>query len=44
MAMNRSPIFLALEVLFVCADALHPSKQIFSHVGMISCLAGLNQN
>ena len=24
--------------LFVCVDALHPSQQFFSHVGMISCL------
>ena len=29
--------------LFVCVGALHRSQQSFSHVGMISCLPGLNQ-
>ena len=24
--------------MFVCVDALHPSQQFFSHVGMFSCL------
>ena len=28
---------------FVCFDALHPSQQSFSMVGIISCLPGLNQ-
>ena len=27
---------------FVCVDALHPSHQFFSHVGIFSCLPGLN--
>ena len=27
----------------VCVDALCPSQQFFSHVGMNSCLPGLNQ-
>ena len=26
---------------FVCVNALHPSQQFFSHVGMFSCLHGL---
>ena len=30
-------------MMLVCVDALHPSQQLFSHVGMISCLPGLNQ-
>ena len=29
-------------VYFVCVDALHPSKQLFSHVETFSCLPGLN--
>ena len=30
--------------LFVCADALRPSRQVFSHTaGTVSCLPGLNQ-
>ena len=32
-----------MYLIFVCFDALHPSQQFFSHVGMISCLPGLNQ-
>ena len=28
---------------FVCVDALRPSQQLFSCVGMFSCLPGLNQ-
>ena len=28
--------------LFVCVDALHPSQQFLSYVGMISCLPGLS--
>ena len=29
--------------LFVCLDAFHQNRQLFSHVGTISCLPGLNQ-
>ena len=28
---------------FARVDALHPSQQLFNHVGTISCLPGLNQ-
>ena len=28
--------------MFVYLDALHPSQQFFSYVGMFSCLLGLN--
>ena len=28
---------------FFCVDALRPSQQFFSHVGMISCLTGFNR-
>ena len=31
------------QILFLCFDALYPSQQFFSNVGMISCLPGLNQ-
>ena len=24
----------------VCVDALHPSQQFFSHIGVFSCLSG----
>ena len=34
---------LTVLEIFVCVDALHPNQQSFSHVGMISCLPGLNQ-
>ena len=30
-------------VCFVCVDALRPSQQFFSHVGMFYCIPGLNQ-
>ena len=33
----------AFFFVFVCFDALHPSQRFFSHMGMISCLPGLNQ-
>ena len=29
--------------LFVCIEALHPSQQFFSHVGMDPALPGFNQ-
>ena len=35
--------FRSHPLCFVCVDALCPSQQFFSHVGMISCLFGLNQ-
>ena len=30
-------------VPLVCVDALRPSQKIFSHVGTISCLPGIEQ-
>ena len=42
--MNMVPyILLTLQILFVCFDALCPSQQFFSNMGMISCLPGLDQ-
>ena len=37
-----NPDHTALQC-FVCVDALRPSQQLFSRVGMFSCLPGLNQ-
>ena len=28
------------NLCLVCVDALHPSKQFFSHIEMFSCLSG----
>ena len=35
--------FYPIYYMLVCVDALHSSKQFFSHVGTISCLPGLSQ-
>ena len=35
--------FYIMHTMFVCVDALHPSQQFFSHVGMIPCLPGFNK-
>ena len=35
-------IFSNAVAYFVCVDALHPGKQLFSHVVTFSCLPGLN--
>ena len=37
------PDQLASNDKFVCFDALHPSQQFFSHVGIIFCLPMLKQ-